>query len=204
MAYFDTKEQKFIPRPIPEQPSYTPPIVPTPTPTEGGTTPIIHPPTFSGDTTIHLYITNDSRNKVSKTLNNELTFNISFKNDTSVINPVFVLDSLVDLSYYNYMYIEQTQRYYFIDNVEVCKGRLFKIYAVSDVLMSFKEHILNITGIVDFTEKNSLINKDLPDIHYVNSSGKNIKILETHAPSGEIAFTNSPRRILVVSGKTED
>lgn len=203
MAYFNNKEVRFKPRPIPTQPGVYPPDVPTPTPTQEGSTPIVTT-TFTGDTNIYLYVTNDARNKLTKGLTNERIFNIYFE-DTSVINPVFYIESSTDLSFYNYMYIEQTQRYYFIENVELYENGRFKVYAVVDVLMSFKDAILNINGIVETTEKNSLINPNLPDVHYVNASGKNIKILETKtAPEGQSTFISSPRTILVVSGKNSD
>lgn len=199
MAYFNNKEVRFKPRPIPDIPGVYPPDVPTPTPTEQGSTPVVQL-TFTGDTNVHLYITNDSRNKLTKTLTNEKIFNLYFE-DTSIINPVFYIESSVDLSYFNYMYIEQSQRYYFIENVDLYENGRFKIYAVVDVLMSFKNYILNTVGIVDNTETSNIINKNLPDKHYINSSGKNIKIIETQAPTGKSAFGDTPKRILVVSGK---
>lgn len=199
MAYFNNKEVRFKPRPIPTQPGVYPPDVPTPTPTQEGSTPIVTT-TFTGDTNIHLYVTNDARNKLEKVLSNERIFNIYFE-DTSVINPVFYIESSTDLSYYNILYIEQTQRYYFIENVELFENGRFKVYAVVDVLMSFKNYILNTVGIVDNTATSNIINKNLPDKHYINSSGKNIKILETQAPTGKSAFGDTPKRILVVSGK---
>lgn len=199
MAYFNNKEVRFKPRPIPTTPGIYPPDVPTPTPTQEGSTPIVTT-TFTGDTNIHLYVTNDARNKLTKGLTNEHIFNIYFE-DTSVINPVFYIESSTDLSFYNYMYIEQTQRYYFIENVDLYENGRFKVYAVVDVLMSFKTYILNTVGIVDNTATSNIINKNLPDKHYINSSGKNIKIIETQAPTGKSAFSNTPRRILVVSGK---
>lgn len=203
MAYFNNKEIRFKPRPIPSVPGIYPPDVPTPEPTEQGSTPHI-PTTFTGDATIKFYITQDPRNKLTKQLTNQFSTTVYF-NDTSIINPVFEIDTNTDLSKFNYMYIEETGRYYFIDNVELYQDNVCKVYAVCDVLMSFKDGILNTVGIVDCTEKNSLINPNLPDVHYVNASGKNIKILETKtAPEGQHTFIATPRTILVVSGKNSD
>lgn len=203
MAYFNNKEIRFKPRPIPSVPGVYPPDVPTPEPTESGSTPYI-PTTFTGDSVVKFYITLSPRNKLTKELTNEYSTTVYF-NDTSIINPVFEIGTNTDLSKYNYMYIVETQRYYYIDNVELYQDNVCKVYAVCDVLMSFKDGILNTVGIVDCTEKNSLINPNLPDVHYVNASGKNIKILEVDASSSSTVpgFEKDPHRILVVCGKTE-
>lgn len=199
MAYFNNKEIRFKPRPIPQIPSYTPPVVPSPTPTQHGSTPVIVP-TFIGDTIVKLYITQDERNKINKILGNEITFNISIKENVSAINPIIKIKSDVDLSYYNYMYIESTQRYYFIDNIEMLQGGLFNLLCSSDVLMSFKNEILEITGIVTETNKSSLAMKNLPNSHYINDSGKNIKIVRFQNKP----FFETPKNIIVTCGKSSD
>lgn len=200
MAYFQIKEYKYTPRPIPSTPSYIPPSVPTPTPTEQGSTPHIVIPTFTGDTSIIFYITQDERNRINKTLGNAETFNITIKENVSVINPTIKIQTNIDLSYYNYMYITNVKRYYFIENVEMLQGGLFSVSCSCDVLMSFKDDILNITGIVEETATDSLAMKNLPNRHYVNDSGKNIKIVRFQNKP----FFETPKNIIITCGKSSD
>ena len=51
-----------------------------------------------------------------------------------------------DLINFNYMYIDKFKRYYFIEDVEVFPNKIYKLTLKCDVLMSFKDDILNSYG----------------------------------------------------------
>ena len=95
---------------------------------------------------IKLYKVYDRENKLNKTLNNEKVLTGSLKNKVSVYNPVIMLKSVdFNFSDYNYCYIEDFDRYYFIEDIEIDALTLFEIRLREDVLMSFNNDIKNMT-----------------------------------------------------------
>lgn len=78
-------------------------------------------------------------------------FSGTLREETSVISPV-VLMELENPSGYNYAYIPEFSRYYFIsDMVSVRKG-LWRISMKVDVLESFKNYILDLGVILSDSE----------------------------------------------------
>lgn len=152
MAYFNTKQTKYRPRPIPPIPPYVPPVPPVPPVPESGSDPVIPRPPFSGVTPIKFYNTASENAAVNKILFNEVTYYIVFKEDTSVDNPIIVIDSEIDLSNYNYAYIPSLNRYYYKGECVLLTGGYYELQLHSDPLMSFKEGVLNIEGIIDKAE----------------------------------------------------
>ena len=96
---------------------------------------------------IKLYKVYDRENKLNKTLNNELVLTGSLKTKVSVYNPVIMLKSSVNFNFsdYNYCFIEDFDRYYFIEDIEIDNLTLFEIRLREDVLMSFNNDIKNMT-----------------------------------------------------------
>lgn len=96
---------------------------------------------------IKLYKVYDRENKLNKTLNNELVLTGSLKTKVSVYNPVIMLKCSVNFNFsqYNYCYIEDFDRYYFIEDIEIDNLTLFEIRLREDVLMSFNNDIKNMT-----------------------------------------------------------
>lgn len=88
-----------------------------------------------------LYNTDDGINVINKTLNNEVEININIKRDTDIINPEIVLKG--DFRGFNYAYIPDLNRYYFINSMEQLNLQLVKLSLECDVLETYKEDILN-------------------------------------------------------------
>jgi len=92
---------------------------------------------------------NSERNKINKDITNIETLTGNLRATTSIIDPVIVIEG--DLSDYvdcNYMTIEEFNRSYFITNIRSLANDLIEITAHVDVLYSFKDEILNNTGII--------------------------------------------------------
>lgn len=91
------------------------------------------------------YNTNDSTNTINKTLNFIANIDVKFKEEVNIYSPSIMLkyDDLID---FNYIFIEKFSRYYFIENVEVLHNKIYNISLKCDVLMSFKDDILNSWG----------------------------------------------------------
>lgn len=78
-----------------------------------------------------------------------ITLDCKLLDNVSIVSPVLLLEqpSNVDITMYNYCYIDAFGRYYFINNI-VHTGSLYKIYLAGDVLASFRTPILNSTQYV--------------------------------------------------------
>lgn len=96
---------------------------------------------------IVLYNNNSENNKVGKDLTEAYTLTGALRDITNIINPIITIES--DPRDYNYLYISDFNRYYFITKIESIRTGLWRIYASIDVLESFKTEIKNLTAIID-------------------------------------------------------
>lgn len=96
---------------------------------------------------IVLYTTGSERHTISKTLQNGLELTGALRNESSVINPSFIVE-LSNPSQYNYCFIPDFGRYYFITNITSVRTNIWRIDCDVDVLMSFQSEILNLDVIV--------------------------------------------------------
>ena len=109
---------------------------------------------------VKTYNTNDSTNTINKTLNFVADINVKFKEEVNIYNPNIML-KYDDLINFNYMYVDKFKRYYFIEDVEVFPNKIYKLTLKCDVLMSFKDDILNSYGnITSQTNYNDYYNFD--------------------------------------------
>lgn len=88
---------------------------------------------------------------------------VEFKEDTSIIDPTFILRTQSKVLEGNYIYVPNLNRYYFINNYTLSHERIY-IECHVDVLMSFKKEIKNENIIVKRNEK--LFNMYLDDNQY--------------------------------------
>jgi len=96
---------------------------------------------------ITLCVNNSEKNKLGKSLSNLSVFSGSLKEETSVTNPVVTME-LENPSGFNYAYIPEFGRYYFIDDMVSIRTGLWKISMKVDVLESFKNSIRGVSVIV--------------------------------------------------------
>lgn len=89
---------------------------------------------------LKIYNNNSNGNVINKniTLINELDFNL--KSDNSILQPILVLKNYVGG---NYCYIDEFKRYYFINDVRLLTGGLYELHLNVDVLMTYKDIIIN-------------------------------------------------------------
>ena len=88
------------------------------------------------------------------------------KGESSIINPVLILQYNEQLFASNYVYIPAWSRYYFIDDVRVLTGGRVEVSLSVDVLESFKDSILELNVILSDTEQTGL-NNYLPSESFV-------------------------------------
>lgn len=97
---------------------------------------------------IKLYTTNSANNVINKTLENEIEYDIKFKDNTDIKNPMVILRSN-DIILHNYAYIEKFNRYYFIERIELYPNSIYNIYLRVDVLETYKDEILKCEGYIN-------------------------------------------------------
>ena len=102
---------------------------------------------------ITLYKTKSANNVISKKLVSEknLGNNCILADSTSVTSPTVIIGGITSLdtiSDYNYAYIAQCHRYYYINDIIALSGGRVKLLLSVDVLMSYKTDILNSTQLV--------------------------------------------------------
>lgn len=100
---------------------------------------------------IILYNNKSPKNKIGKTLTNPNTITGSLRGETSISNFQMLLN-IVDLNPYNYMYIADFGKYYFITNIISVRTGLWLVTASIDVLESYKSEILSLDVILSTTE----------------------------------------------------
>lgn len=97
---------------------------------------------------IILYNNISEKNKINKTLTTVDTLEGSLKEPSSIINPEITIQRS-DPTGFNYCYIPDFGRYYFVTNVTVIHSNIIKISLTVDVLESFKNQILAQTVIIE-------------------------------------------------------
>ena len=85
---------------------------------------------------------------------NSVGFEFVFKDRSSLFDPVIILEAEDDISIFNYAYISEWGRYYFIDpkNVEVIGENRYQIRLSCDSLTTFADQIIGVPCIIDRTE----------------------------------------------------
>ena len=90
-------------------------------------------------------------NVINKTIDptTALTLTGELRESTSVKNPVILIESTDLIIGYNYCFITEFARYYFITDIKSVRAGLWEISMRVDVLMSFKSDILSSVAIID-------------------------------------------------------
>lgn len=102
---------------------------------------------------ITLYKTaSDSRALLKTFTGTSKSVPITLKFDTDIMNPVFELDATGITPDFNYIYVQEWARYYFIKNITYIPGGRVEIACHIDVLMSHRAQISQETAIIDRQE----------------------------------------------------
>ena len=94
---------------------------------------------------LFLYSVNDGDNVINKSLGKSIEIDMMLKSDTDIINPVILLETIsgVDFTEFNYCHIPELGRYYFISSIQNINNRLWNLHCECDVLMTYKQDIIN-------------------------------------------------------------
>ena len=89
---------------------------------------------------VKVYNNKSNKNIVNKEIEETQEITFDFKDDSDITNPILILQSYKTG---NYCYIPDLKRYYYIDKIELMNGGYYKLYLEIDVLMSYKDEIIN-------------------------------------------------------------
>lgn len=124
---------------------------------------------------LKFYKCGSEKNRLEKVLEDEIEIEGVLKDSCSLITPSVLVQN--DIRKYNYVWIEEFGRYYYVNNVTVVKGKMFVVDLKIDVLMSYKDEIKEMSGIVsrltggsEYVERNIKVDvrKDYRKIEFPN------------------------------------
>lgn len=110
---------------------------------------------------VEFYHTSDNANTINKKLQPVNTVDIIFRQAVNEATP-FIIMNKNKLTGSNYVHIPNFNRYYFISNVENYTAKLVRIDLVTDLLMTYKDDILNSTVLITATNTPSYFSSNLP------------------------------------------
>lgn len=110
---------------------------------------------------VEFYHTADNTNTINKTLQPITTLDIIFRQAVNEATPFIILNK-DKITGSNYVHIPNFNRYYFISNVENYTANLLRIELVTDLLMTYKDEILNSTVLITATNTPSYFSSNLP------------------------------------------
>lgn len=92
---------------------------------------------------ITLYKLGSDKNTINKVLNDAKPLNISMRGDFNFSDFRIKLSKVNYSNEYNYIYFNDLQRYYFINDAVLVNSKVVELNLSCDVLETFKDDILN-------------------------------------------------------------
>ena len=93
--------------------------------------------------TVTLYKNTSDKRNLNKNLTEIKTVSATAKGDINIISPTLIIQNFS--TDFNYCYISDFDRYYFVKSITLLTGQRVQIDLTVDVLMSYKEEIKNLT-----------------------------------------------------------
>lgn len=117
--------------------------------------------------TINLAHYDGEKNKIQKDISFSVSIPGTLREGSDVVNPSIMVESSVDaICGFNYAFIPEFQRYYFIQNFTAFRNNLTIITMTVDVLYTYKESILNSPAIICRSSRTGDGIFSLPDERY--------------------------------------
>ena len=118
---------------------------------------------------IKLYKTTSPRKKLVKELSDGITLTGTLRGQASVMSPSLQIQDIAVFGY-NYCYIPDFGRYYYINNIKALRANLFELSLGIDVLMTYSEAIRNNAVIIDKVQPQKGAMPYINDGSYVNTN----------------------------------
>lgn len=97
-------------------------------------------------TTLELYKVTNQPNELTKTLNNAVIVNGSFRSEIDSMDLIVEIES--NTYGFNYVHIPSLNKYYFLQNIVHVNQKIIRMLLHCDVLMTYKADILASYGLV--------------------------------------------------------
>ena len=146
---------------------------------------------------IKLYKTSSPRKKLVKELSDGITLVGTLRAQSSVMSPTFTVQDTAVVGY-NYCYIPDFGRYYYINGINALRANLFELSLGIDVLMTYAAAIRSNAAIVDKVESFGAGYNYINDGSFVNSNRMKQAII--NFPHG---FNADGEYILITAGGME-
>lgn len=114
----------------------------------------------------------------------------AIKGECSILSPTFTITGMSDstMSKFNYVYIPDWGRYYYVDNITAVLGKSFEISCYVDVLKTYASQIRSLNGFVRRQEFE--YNDYIPDVKIPARDTRNFTFLKVgDMPSGGYYLT---------------
>lgn len=148
--------------------------------------------------TVTLKVNSSPVEKIGKTLTAGTDFSCKLKDDTSILKPHLIINSQSSLAGFNYMYIPDFGRYYFIDDIVSLNNQIWEISAHVDVLETYKTAILANDAVIK--RQQNLFNLYLDDPEFKTYNYERIQTLKFKNGSG---MYKNLKYVLAVNGSYE-
>lgn len=142
---------------------------------------------------VFYYNLSDDR-KINKNIQDPTSFVGQARDSVDIMSPVILFDSDTVMRF-NYAYIPEFERYYSVVNRTALREGLFEISLEVDVLMSFRNDILNFHVIVDKQSKLEFGDEYIDDGSLVTDNLLFSEVIQF--PDG---FLENPEYILITAG----
>lgn len=141
---------------------------------------------------IRLYKNMSEEISVVKNIQDEIVYIGNLKDESSVIDPVVLIEA-ENLSDYNYAWIKEFNRFYFIKNIDCVRNNLWRLNMHVDVLSTYASYIKNNNGIITR-------NANVWNLYYQDNQFKilNYETIQTKAFTGSLV--PSSEFVLIVAG----
>lgn len=147
---------------------------------------------------LKLYQVIDADNVINKTLpDNPLELTIRLKRDTDIVNPMIILTARENINFkdYNYAYIEDLHRYYYINSVTSVNDIHWQLFLSCDVLETYKDEIFN---------SHASFRRELKPGDYLNTSSFDTSIIESiETYKSNVTLDGIPSVILTALSSSE-
>lgn len=146
---------------------------------------------------IKLFKTLSPRKKLVKELTDGITLTGTLRGQSSVMSPSLLIQDIAVIGY-NYCYIPDFGRYYYINDINALRANLFELSLGIDVLMTYASEIRGNYAIVDKVENFGVAFNYINDGSWINTNRTDQSII--NFANG---FNDNGEFILITAGGME-
>ena len=111
-----------------------------------------------------LYENNSDSNVINKDLTGRKSIDINLKKQNNLMDLVIKLQTNTNIIKYNYCYIPDFKRFYFIQDIEVYNNNMYNLYLHIDLLETYKQELEECACIIGRSEQVNKFYGDNPTL----------------------------------------